>query len=100
MGRTSDQNRCGRPLGSATTERLRLGSLDTGMSVLMPLFTVHKIGFGSENPGYSARLTYSLLYIPRQLFYVDAITKERKEYAIRKMLDNPLTIDLYVKDRG
>lgn len=82
--------------GKTLKKNFRLGSFDPGNSLIIPLFYTYYL---SSN-AVSARVAQGSIYLPKKLFFLDPITGQRREYPIRKMLENSITINAYIKMRG
>ncbi len=85
-------------IGIKEIKIFKLGSLEPGKSLIIPLFKTYY--FYNKKRDFSTDLTLGTVYIPKKIYYKDNITGKKNEFSIRKMLENSIMINAFIKGHG
>jgi hypothetical protein len=86
------------PWGRMVPGEIKLGDLDTGQGVLIPLLV--RTHLWRREPVDWFSITQGPVVIPLHLTYIDEVDRERREYPVREMLEVPQQLSARVVVRG
>ncbi|MGH8897185.1 MAG: hypothetical protein ACRDZ4_09230 [Egibacteraceae bacterium] len=76
--------------GTVSSEIVRLGTMEVGHSLLIPLFRYARAQFGGNEHSQYSNLIYGGMYVPRQLTFSDYLENgSAVAVPIRRMLEHP-----------
>lgn len=87
-----------RRAGEVERVNIKLGDLDTGQGVLIPLFVIYS--FNVEHNDFCCQVAMNSLYIPLRITFVDDFDGQSKDFDVRPMLETGIEFSAGVEGRG
>ena len=87
-----------RRAGEVQRESIKLGDLDTGQGLLIPLLVTYS--FTIKGDEFCCRVAMNSIYIPLRITFTDDFDKQPKEFDVRPMLGTGIEFSAGVTGRG